>query len=320
MEPPPTFPDLTDPRQIRELLRRHGIRGGRPRGQHFLVDRSVLHRIVEAARLQPGDTVLEIGAGFGVLTQRLAAVAGRVIAVEVDERLFGVLQELFGMAPNVTLVHADARTLDLSPYVGDRAYKMVSNLPYSVASPLVMRLLSTPPRPVEMVVMVQLEVAQRMVGAPGSMSFLTVFVQLHARAQLLFRVPPRAFVPPPEVESAVVRLVPYPEPLAQGEHLARLLRIVNAGFAEKRKQLHNALRGRLGLAPETVQHALAAAGIDPARRAETLSLDEWLRLEQALAPYVPSKATSYLPYETQPEALMSLPPGRSRPRQPHPRR
>ncbi len=267
------------------MLARHGIWLTRAMGQHLLVDRSVLERIVAAADLGPEDEVLEVGPGAGVLTEALSRQAGRVVAVELDPRLIRVLRETV-RAPNVDVIQADALEINPALLFHGQPFKLVSNLPYNVATPLIRKLLYAPPRsrPEEMVVMVQKEVAQRLVARPGEMSRLSVEAQLVADVELLFEVKPESFFPPPEVESAVVRLRPLPEyrvPVLPNER--RFFQTVEAAFRQRRKQLHNAL-GELGVGKERIQSALGAAGIDPMRRAETLSLEEWSRLSAALWP------------------------------------
>jgi 16S rRNA (adenine1518-N6/adenine1519-N6)-dimethyltransferase len=275
--------DLTRPRYVRDLLARHGIRLTKAMGQHLLVDRGVLNRTVEAAALSPDDEVLEVGPGIGVLTQELSRRAARVIAVELDHRLVAVLRETVPL-PNVEIVEADALRIDLGTLFDGRPFTLVANLPYGVATPLIRNLLYARPdrRPDELVVMVQREVARRLAACPGDMGLLAVQVQLVADVELLFEVGPQSFFPPPEVASAVVRL----RPLA-GYRVAplpterRFFQTVAAGFRHRRKQLHNAL-GDLGVGTERIAAGLAAAGVQPARRAETLSLAEWSRLSEGL--------------------------------------
>jgi 16S rRNA (adenine1518-N6/adenine1519-N6)-dimethyltransferase len=268
---------------VRDVLARHGVWLTKARGQHLLVDRAALERIVAAAGLDAAGEVLEVGPGIGALTAELSARVRRVVAVEIDRRLIAVLRETAG-APNVEIVEADALAVDLGVLFDGRPYKMVANLPYGIATALIRKTLYAPPerRPVEMVVMVQREVAARLAARPGAMSVLAVQAQLVADVEVLFEVGPRSFFPPPEVASAVVRLRPLsglrvlPAPNEQ-----RFFQTVEAGFRRKRKQLHNAL-GELGVGTERIGAALGAAGIDPMRRAETLTLDEWSRLSGAL--------------------------------------
>lgn len=273
--------DLSNPRDVGEVLSHHGIWLTKAMGQHLLVDGSVLERIMDAAGLTAESEVLEVGPGAGVLTAELTRVARRVVAIELDRRMVEVLHETVP-APNLDIVPADALTVDPAQLFGQQPYKVVANLPYSVATPLIRQLLYATSRPQELVVMVQLEVAKRLAAKPGDMSFLSVQVQLMSDVQLLFKVPPSAFFPPPEVESAVVRLRTLPGPRVPALPTEpRFFQTVSAGFSQKRKQLHNAL-GSLGVGTERIQAALAAAGIEPSRRAETLTLDEWSRLSNAL--------------------------------------
>jgi 16S rRNA (adenine1518-N6/adenine1519-N6)-dimethyltransferase len=275
--------DLTQPRRVRDLLARHGVWLTKAMGQHLLVDRSVLRRIVDAAALEAESEVLEVGPGIGALTVELGERAKRVVAVELDRRLIGVLRETVP-APNVEIVQADALAVDVGVLFDRHPFTVVANLPYGVATPLIRKLLYAPVerRPVELVVMVQREVAQRLAARPDNMSLLSVQAQLVADVEVLFQVGPEAFFPPPDVASAVVRLQPLPAhrvPPLPNER--RFFQTVAAGFGQKRKQLHNAL-GQLGVGTQRIQSALAAAGIDPQRRAETLTLAEWSRLSDEL--------------------------------------
>lgn len=265
------------------MLQKYGIWLTKAMGQHLLVDRDALSRIVGAADLTSQEEVLEVGPGAGVLTAALCERVKRVVAVELDRRMVGALRETVP-APSLEIVGADAVTVDPAQLFGGRAYKLVANLPYGVATPLLRRLAYLPAqsRPRLMVVMVQREVARRMAAQPGDMSLLAVQMQLVADVELLFELGPDAFFPPPEVWSAVVRLTPLADfrvaPLPTEK---RFFQTVAAGFSQKRKQLHNSL-GSLGVGTERIQAALAEAGITPSRRAETLSLEEWSRLSAAL--------------------------------------
>ena len=252
-------------------------------GQNFLADRRVLGRIVEAAELSPEDVVLEVGPGRGFLTRALAERAGRVVAVEVDETLAERLEELSGDRPNLTVVRADAREADIDSLVAaDTPYKVVANLPYYAASPIIRRFLEARHKPALMVVMVQREVAREMAAPPGKMRLLSVATQLYGKPRIVCYVQPRAFRPAPKVTSAVVRIDVYPRPAIPLDSIERFFDLVRAGFSAPRKQLHNSLRHGLGLTSEATEATLAQAGIDPTRRAQTLSLPEWGRLYEAL--------------------------------------
>lgn len=275
--------DLSRPREVRDLLSRHGVWLTKTMGQHLLVDRDALERIVAAAALTPEIDALEVGPGAGVLTAELVSRARRVVAVELDRRMVSVLGETVP-ADNLDVIQADALAVDPAALFGGHPYKLVANLPYGVATPLLRKLLQAPrgARPVEMVVMLQREVARRLAARPGDMSVLAVQAQLVADVELLFELGPEAFFPPPDVHSAVIRLRPLPRPrVAVVPNEKRFFQTVAAGFSQKRKQLHNAL-GSLGVGTERIAAALAETNIAPDRRAETLTLEEWSGLSGAL--------------------------------------
>lgn len=288
--------NLTAPSQVRELLTRHGLRANRRLGQHFLVDANILAKVVEAAGLTPADCVLEVGAGLGVLTRELAARAGRVLAVELDRGLLPVLAETLAGLGNVELIHGDALALDLRSLAAHRppapggVWKAVANLPYQVTGPLIMGLLGAEDpawgaSPFRLgVFMVQWEVARRLLAAPGSGDYgaFTVLARYRARVELVTRVSPRSFLPPPEVESAVVRLAPHSAPPVEAR-AERLRQVVRAAFGQRRKSLRNALAALPAPwgGPQAAQ-LLAAGGIAGERRGETLSLEEFAALARAM--------------------------------------
>jgi 16S rRNA (adenine1518-N6/adenine1519-N6)-dimethyltransferase len=270
--------DLTDVPTLRALLRRHGLRPRKSFGQHLLVDRPTLEAIVAAAELQPDDCVLEVGAGTGVLTVELAQRARRVVAVELDQAILPVLRETTAPYANLEIIPRDL--LDVQPEIvfGDAPYKLVANLPYYITALTLRHFLEAANPPRLLVVMVQLEVAQRLTAAPGDMSLLSLSVQFYGTPRLIQRVPAAAFYPPPQVDSAVVRVDLFPTPPLEGAARERFFALAHAGFAEKRKMLHNSLARNLRIPQETVGRWLSAAEIEPTRRAETLSVDDWLRL------------------------------------------
>jgi 16S rRNA (adenine1518-N6/adenine1519-N6)-dimethyltransferase len=273
--------------------------------------------MVAAARLTAADTVLEIGPGLGVLTRQLAARAGRVIAVELDDRLIAPLREQFAGQPQVAVVHGDILALDpmrliqgdkgtrregdkerggqgdnrQSSIVNHQSYKVVANLPYYITSAVLRHLLEAQPHPACMVVMVQEEVAERVCAKPGDLSLLAVSVQFYAQAQIVVRVPASAFRPRPKVDSAVLRLDCYPELLIPGVEPALFFKLVRAGFSQKRKQLGNTLSAALAIPKEEATALLHQANIDATRRAETITLTEWGQLYAAFmaSPLQPAK-------------------------------
>ena len=236
----------------------------------------MLDRIISAAELDSEDVVLEVGPGLGVLTQRLVHAAGRVVAIEKDAKLAASLSRRLRDPQNLTAVQADARTCDLGGLLGQGVpYKVVANLPYYAANPIVRRLLECEHMPTLMVVMVQREVARNMTASPGEMTLLSVAVQYYSDATLICDVPPSAFSPPPKVYSAVVRLDMKAEPAVHVFHQQDFFDLVRAGFAAPRKQLRNSLAKGLDVTGQVAQGFLDSAGIDARRRSETLSIDEW---------------------------------------------
>ena len=278
---------------VRRLLSQSGIRPAAALGQNFLIDAAVLDRIVLASDLAPRDVVLEIGAGTGELTRRLADRAGCVVAIELDHRLLPLLNDGLAAYGNVHVVQGDILRLDPAKLIADatlghdnlsRGYKVVANLPYYITSAILRHLLEATLMPDVMVLTVQREVAQRITAAPGSMSVLSVSVQLYAEPQVLFCIKPRSFYPSPNVESAVVRLVPRSAPLLPADKIDVFFRVVRAGFSQRRKQLHNALDAGLGprASRDQITAKLQEAAIDPRRRAQALSIEEWISLTHAL--------------------------------------
>ncbi len=270
-------------------LRERGLRPLRHRGQHFLVSEAILQAIVAAADLQPDDWVIEVGPGPGNLTRLLARAAGRVIAVEVDPRLYEVLREDLAGSERVVPLLADARRLTPSEMLqaggdptGRHPYKVVANLPYYLTSPLLRHFLEAEAPPDLLVVTVQWEVAQRLSARPPQMSLLAVAVQFYGEPEVVRRVPAGAFYPRPKVDSAVVRIRVRPPEARPHRDPVAFFRVVSGGFGQRRKQLRNALAWALGLSPEEVALALRAAGVEPGRRAESLSLEEWARVTNAL--------------------------------------
>lgn len=260
-------------------------------GQHFLVDRRVLRRIIEAAAISPADFVVEIGPGRGILTAELAKSAAKVVAIEIDAAVAAALARKLGDQPHVQVVTADAREVDVEVLVpAGVPYKVVANLPYYAASPIIRRFLEATHKPQLMVVMVQREVARRIAASPGKMRLLSLAVQLYGRPRIVASVPPSAFRPAPKVTSAIVRIDVYPKPAVAFDSEAHFFSLARAGFSAPRKQLRNALSHGLSVPAEAGEVMLAQAGIDAKRRAETLSLAEWGDLYDAFRRLFPSFA------------------------------
>ena len=253
-------------------------------GQNFLVDGRVRAKIVDAADVSPTDTVLEIGPGRGFLTKALAERGCRLIAVELDDALIPRLAETFADCPNVEIVHADARTVEVDSLVGtETGYKVVANLPYYAATPIVRRFLERDRKPTMLVVMVQREVGREMAARPGKMGILSVATQVYGSPRIVASVPPKAFRPSPNVTSAVVRIDVYSEPAVKFDSADKFFTLVRAAFSAPRKQIHNSLKNGLDVDPDAIMPLLRNAQISPTRRAQTLSIDEWKTLYREYA-------------------------------------
>ncbi len=261
--------------------------GGLPRprkrfGQHFLRDRGVLARIADALAPAPGETVVEIGPGRGALTDLLAERATRLVAIEVDRDLAAHLRARYADRPHVEIVEADVLTVDLGALAGGE-YVLAGNVPYYITTPILFHALRVP-RPRRAVYLVQREVAERVAAAPGGKEYgaLGVNVQAVARVELVARVPPGAFHPPPKVDSAVIRVTPRPDPVVAANEEARYRGVVQEAFGLRRKQLRRVVRTLARLDAERADAVLAAAGLDPEARPETLSPADFARLVRAL--------------------------------------
>jgi 16S rRNA (adenine1518-N6/adenine1519-N6)-dimethyltransferase len=276
-----------EPDTVRATLRAAGLRARHALSQNFLADTDVLDAILAEADPDPGQRVLEIGPGLGLLTGGLLEAGAQVTAVELDRGLAAFLRERFDGVDSLRLIEGDALDQDLVHLV-EPPYDVVANLPYHITSPILHALLGQPPRPTRLVLMVQREVAERIAAPPGRMSYLSVFVQYHARVRVALEVPPSAFEPEPAVQSAVIVVEPFDaddrlDPGAEDE----LWRLVQAAFRERRKMIHNVLARQLPIDAARVTAGLAAANIDPDRRPQTLAVGEWLALREALTPIGP---------------------------------
>ncbi len=274
-------------------LKAHGIVPRKSLGQNFLTDDATARRIVDAAEIARQDLVFEIGPGMGALTSHLVERAGWVVAIELDQKLIAALQSELATARNLTIVHGDALEVDFTGLAQEaersfgrpfEAIRFVANLPYYITSAAIRRILECDLVVATVVLTVQSEVAERVTAQPPHMSLLAVSVQFYGRPELLFRIPPSQFYPQPEVESAVLRIRPHIR--SSGVDARQFFRVVKAGFGQPRKQLRNTLAAGLGISKAEAEALLSKSGIEPHRRAETLSLDEWERL----ASYVISKS------------------------------
>jgi len=257
------------------LLKQYGLRAHKGLGQNFLQDPLALVKIASVAEIQPKDTVLEIGPGLGSLTRYLALSAKDVIAVELDPNLLPPLRAVLSSYPNVRIVHGDILKLSPKELITEKDYLVVANIPYYITSSLIRHLLESDPKPHRIVLTVQKEVAQRICASPGDMSLLALSVQVYGKPRIAARIPAGAFFPAPKVDSAVLNIDIYPSPLIKPEFLDTFFQLIKAGFSQKRKTLRNALSAGLRISPAEAADLLARANIDPQRRAETLSMEEW---------------------------------------------
>ncbi len=270
--------DLTNIRELRNFLYAHHIRPDKAFGQNFLVDHSILRQIVEAAEIHADDQVLELGAGTGVLTRELATRARRVVAVELERKMLTLLAKTTRNCANVEILERNLLYVDPTQIFGSEPYKLVANLPYYITAPTFRHFLESANPPRLFVVMVQYEVAQRIVAGPGDLSLLGVSIQFYGKPKIIVHVPARAFYPAPKVDSAILRIDLKDEAPLTTKERDSFFRLVQAGFSERRKQLHNSLAHGLHRKNVEVQAWLQVANIDPSRRAETLSIEDWLRL------------------------------------------
>lgn len=275
---------LTAPSRVRAILDAHGVRIKKRFGQNFLIDQNILDKIVAASEVGPMDTVLEVGPGIGALTQALAEKAGRVVAIEIDDQLIPVLHDVFQGTSNVQIVHADALQVDLDSLChGANEVKVVANLPYYITSPLIMRFLESSLPLERMVVMVQAEVAERLVAQPGSKAYgsLSIAVQYRAAVDRVARAPRTVFLPQPNVDSTVVRLQlrPFPKQAKDGVIFTS---VVRAAFGQRRKTLRKALESLAGEHRIDVETLLREAEIDSGARGEALSIEQFVSIADVM--------------------------------------
>jgi 16S rRNA (adenine1518-N6/adenine1519-N6)-dimethyltransferase len=271
-----TLPPI-DPR---ELLHENNLHARKRLGQNFLCDQEILREIVRIAGVTTADEVLEIGAGLGSLTRELAVCAGRVAAVEIDSRLLQILRKVMKPFANAEIIEGDILKLDPSVLVGSQGYQVVANIPYYITSAVIRHLLEARIKPARVVLTVQKEVAERICAEPGEMNLLALGVQVYGKPEIKLSIPAAAFYPAPEVDSAVLRIELFSEPAVPISRLGEFFVLAKAGFSQKRKTLRNSISGGMKLPTSKAESLLKQAGIDPQRRAETLSIPEWAVLTE----------------------------------------
>ena len=275
---------IASPEVVHYICKRFDIKMSKKLGQNFLIKRGIVDEIVKAADLQAGEPVLEIGPGIGTLTQGLAQSGANVTAIELDTRLLEVLDTTLAQYSNVTIVHGDVLKLDVPSIMNNEPFKVVANLPYYITTPIIMSLLESR-LPIErLVVMVQKEVALRMVAKPGTKDYgaLSVAVQYYTKPDIVLDVPPKSFLPAPAVTSSVIRCVLRDKPPVDVIDEKLFFRVVKAGFAQRRKTFANTMK-TTGLSKDRIEELLAKANIDGQRRGETFTLQEFADVANAWA-------------------------------------
>ncbi|MEX2144605.1 MAG: 16S rRNA (adenine(1518)-N(6)/adenine(1519)-N(6))-dimethyltransferase RsmA [Anaerolineales bacterium] len=263
---------------IPQLLKSHGLRPDKSLGQNFLIDELHLARIVQAAGVGSGDEVLEVGAGLGSLTRLLAAAARRVVAVELDGAMLAVLRQVLVDVDNVEFVQGDILQVEVASLFQSSGFLVVANIPYYLTSNLIRHLLEAEPRPARLALTIQREVAQRACAQPPQMSLLSLSVQLYGEPSIAHYIPAGAFYPAPKVDSALLIVDLYAIPRLPEGKIDAFFAMAKAAFSQKRKTLANSLAALPGLKKAQAETRLEAAGIDPRRRPQTLSIEEWGKL------------------------------------------
>lgn len=266
------------PLNVPALLRSYGIHPDKSLGQNFLVEESWLKKIINIAEISDQLTILEVGPGLGSLTRYLAEKARSVITIELDERLLQPLESVLSNYHNVQIIEGDVLEINPDQLIESDEYLVVANIPYYITSALLRHLLEARKRPLRMILTVQREVAERICAQPNRMSLLSLSVQIYGHPEMKGRIPASAFYPPPNVDSTIVRVDIYPTPMIADRNIDAFFRLAKAGFSQKRKTLRNALSGGMAWPKDKTENLLEAAGIDPNRRAETLTLEEWSTL------------------------------------------
>ncbi len=271
------------PLDIPGLLRQYGIRPSKGLGQNFLVSERALRKIVSAAGIGKEDTILEIGPGLGNLTRLLATSARSVTAVELDGKLFPVLEHVLAPYNNVRLIQGDILKMDPVDLMETASYAVVANIPYYITSNVIRHLIESKCPPKRMVLTVQKEVAERICAKPGDMNILAISVQVFGDPVIIDRIPAQAFFPPPRVDSAILAVNIFSHPKIKENKIEDFFSVVKAGFSQKRKTLRNSLSAGMGQSSKNIEETLTGLQIDPQRRAETLSIEEWEKITSLLA-------------------------------------
>ncbi len=264
------------------LLDNYEIYPKKSLGQNFMHDPNALDKIVASADITEGDTVVEVGPGTGALTEKLSEKARHVFSIELDERLQPILEERFNDTPNVYFVFKDILKTDIPSLVGNQDFVVVANVPYYISSAIIWHFLEPDRRPKRMVMTMQYEVAERIMQQPDNMSLLTVAVQFYGKPSIVSKLSPAVFWPRPNIHSAVMRIETHPEHPVDVPSAKAFFRVVKAGFSMKRKQLKNSISGGLQIKSKVARDLITAADIDPQRRAETLTLEEWGQLTRSI--------------------------------------
>ncbi len=274
------------------LLKSHGIHPDKGLGQNFLIDPVYLKRVAEAGNITREDSVLEIGAGLGNLTRLLAAQASEVLAVELDPDLITILQSVLSPYQNIRIIQGDILKIDLVDLFSSTEYLVVANIPYYITSNVIRHLTSGEKPPQRIVLTIQKEVAERISAQPGKLSLLGLSVQVYGNSTIVSKVPAGAFYPVPKIDSAIVRVDLYPSPIIPEHLLKTFFQLAKAGFSQKRKTLRNSLSAGMQLDKSAIEELLVNVDIDPIRRAETLSLEEWLSLTTTYADFIPPQSST----------------------------
>ena len=262
--------------RTKKLLAEYDLHAKKGLGQNFLIEGGVLKKIAAAAELTPTDTVIEVGPGLGVLTETLLEQAGKVIAIELDDHLADILKIRFAGVDKITVINDDVLKVNPADILGKETnYKVVANLPYYITSAVIRHFLEAPVKPNTLVLMVQKEVAKQITAQPGEMSLLSVSVQLYGKPTVVGKVSAHCFYPAPNVDSAILKIAVYPRPKIETDDITGFFDIARAGFSANRKQLVNSLANGLKVTKAEIIPVLEKAGIDPQRRAESLTIDEW---------------------------------------------